>query len=82
MNYKIYEQNGKKWKLPVVISFGFNKKFPGHYFYDVEYRNPKKGEWFLSGAIIDACESFSDLNIKYLVISNLIKAKKIESWVE
>lgn len=32
-----------------------------------EYRHPKKGEWFLSGAIPKAYEAYNDMSRKYRI---------------
>jgi hypothetical protein len=43
----------------VLIDRSFKARWTG------EKRCPKKGEYFLSGAIIAACEAFSDMQTEY-----------------
>jgi len=41
-----------------------------------EYRNPKAGEWFLSGAIPEAYHTLCDLNTKYHILK-LVKVEQV-----
>lgn len=72
---KTHREQGKKWTLPIVLGFDLH-----HRFYDVVgYREPKKGEWFLSGAKVTAYKAPNNLGTKYLVAvpSKLAKQKTI-----
>lgn len=44
-----------------------------------EFRAPRAGEWFLSGAIVEAYEAFSDMN-DYRHIVELVNTKDVH-WV-
>lgn len=44
-----------------------------------EYREPKKGEWYLSGAVIEAYRAPNDLTQKFH-IAKLYKVRKVEYW--
>lgn len=44
-----------------------------------EFRAPRKGEWFLSGAIIEAYRAFNDYNVAY-PIARIYKVRKVEHW--
>lgn len=46
-----------------------------------EYREPKKGEWFISGAIGEAYHSPNDLSNKYH-IAKLVLVKSITKLIE
>ena len=41
-----------------------------------EFREPKKGEWFLSGAVIEAYQAESDATTKYY-IARLVRVRKV-----
>lgn len=78
-----YRQDGKAWNLPEVVKFEritLDSYFK-HYFYEVVgYRKPKKGEWFLSGAVLYAYKAPNDLNTCYLVAKPTHIAKKKSNW--
>lgn len=44
-----------------------------------EYREPKKGEWYFSGAIVTAYKAPNDLNTKYH-IATIVKVKTITTY--
>lgn len=46
-----------------------------------EFRCPKKGEWYLSGAIVEAYKAPNDLNVKFQ-IAKLVRIKTIITEVE
>jgi len=76
---------GKKWELPEVAAFepyGSGGLCEGYYFYEVVgYRPPKKGEYYLSGAIVEAYCAPNDLSTPYLVV---VKTKRVvlrQVWV-
>ena len=73
----VYREQGKRWNLPDVVSFGNLDLVQSNYFYSVKgYREPKAGEYYLSGAIIQAYKTNRDLNTKYLVVEPTHKATK------
>lgn len=45
-----------------------------------EFRCPKKGEWYLSGAIVTAYKAFNDLTIPFH-IAKLVKTKTVTTVV-
>lgn len=47
--------------------------------YTGEFREPKAGEWFLSGAHIEAYYSKNELSQKYH-IAKLVRVEKVEYW--
>jgi len=78
----IHREKGKKWKLPKVICAGHGVMFQKHYFYEVvEYRRPKKGEWYLSGAIPKGYQAPNDLSQEYLVINLKEEAVQKTVWI-
>lgn len=84
---KIIRLDGKKWVLPEVLVFSITERSVvhsgQHKFYNVlGYREPKAGEWFLSGAIIAAYRADNDLGTKYLVVEPTDNAKKCYKWVK
>lgn len=64
----IYREQGHKWDLPDKISV--SEGYPSKWFsYRVlGFRPPKKGEYYLSGAVPAAYKAPSDLLSVYLVI--------------
>ena len=46
-----------------------------------EFREPRKGEWFLSGAIPEAYYALNDLGTKYHILK-LVKVRKIVTETE
>lgn len=44
-----------------------------------EYRCPKKGEFYLSGAIVEAYKAFCDMSVKFW-IATPVKVRKVEYW--
>ncbi len=45
-----------------------------------EYRKPRKGEWFLSGAIVEGYQAVSDMASAYY-IAELVEIKTVEKVV-
>ena len=75
----IYRQDGKKWTLPDVLYF--ERAFGGYYYYKiVGYREPKAGEYFVSGADPQAYLATNDLSTKYLIAKKTAKAKLVRVW--
>lgn len=50
------------------------------YFRVVQFRHPKKGEYYLSGALIQAWLAPNDLLSEYWVVLPTYKARKVWSW--
>lgn len=46
-----------------------------------EYREPKEGEWYISGSIIEAYKANVDMSSKRW-IAELVLLRKIERWEE
>jgi len=79
---KIHREQGKKWTLRKVYQFGMvfdtEKKMtlPNNCEYKVlGYRNPKAGEWFLSGAIVSAYKATNDQSQPMLVVEPTTRRK-------
>ena len=47
--------------------------------YTGEKRSPRKGEWYLSGAIVEAYQAPNDLNTPFH-IARLVKVEKTETF--
>lgn len=57
------------------IATGASGLFADRYFYRyVGLRAPKKGEWYLSGAIIEAYQAPNDLTTEYMVVEKVARA--------
>jgi hypothetical protein len=55
-------------------------KYPGYMAqWTGEYRPPRKGEWFLSGALINAFQAPNDLSIPYH-IARIVRVRKIVTY--
>jgi hypothetical protein len=46
----------------------------------VAKRKPKKGEWYLSGAIVDVYLAPTDLTTEYHVVEPTHKAQRVTEW--
>ena len=59
--------NGSTWMIPKILEFeGFGTKL---FFYQaVDFRIPKKGEYYLLEKIQKGCLAKIDMTIKYLII--------------
>jgi len=79
----VYREQGKKWELPTFLTFydpAFVKwagqkngvKYGDHVrswkYRMLGFREPKKGEWYLSGAKVTAWYAPNDLSTKFLVV--------------
>jgi hypothetical protein len=63
-----YTQDGKTWHLPDVLGIGTRSYSPARFFYTIlGYRNPKQGEYYLSGAVPCLWRVHNDLDTPYLV---------------
>jgi len=82
---KTVRLEGKKWQLPEIVRFepwGSVGLYSGNYFYDVVgYRPPKKGEYYLSGAIVEAYRAPNDFSTPYLVVVKTKRAVLRQVWV-
>lgn len=47
-----------------------------------EFRAPVKGEFYLSGAIVQAWRAPNDLRAEYRIVRPTHKAKQVMRWVE
>jgi hypothetical protein len=81
---KLYNQDGKTWRLPETVGFempsspyGFQSR-P----YKVEgFRVPKSGEYYLSGAIPYAWKAPSNMGNAFLVVTPLPpKRRRLNNW--
>lgn len=72
----IYRKDGKKWvDLPTVVYVTSPR------FYRVlGFRAPKKGEWYLSGNLVDVYWAFADFDDEYLVIELKERAVRRCYW--
>ena len=85
METKTFWSHGFRWTLPKVLrfgkrysDFGFDGGHAGEY--DVEWRLPRKGEWFLSGAVVTAYEAFADMDCPALVVVKIYEVERVTSW--
>ncbi len=77
-----YREAGKKWTLPSVLNFSLGLS-NGLAFYDVlGYREPRAGEFYLSGARVAAYKAPNDFSTKYLVVKPTHKAISPQSYYE
>lgn len=85
-NTKIVRIKGRKFVLPIVFSkYEYvNKRFSRVLlFWDaVDYRAPKKGEYFLSGAIPQPYKATNDMTQEYLVIKFTDKATPVTTYIK
>lgn len=72
-NSEIIEKN--KFYPLAQAQYGYRVKWTG------EIREPKAGEWYLSGAIIEGYRAKFDLHYRY-PIGKLIRVRKVEYWEE
>jgi len=74
---KVVRIEGKKLTIPMVLPFS-NYKLVSPNFCEYEvigFREPKKGEWYLSGAIIETHQAPNDLSGKYWVVKPTVQKK-------
>jgi hypothetical protein len=75
-----FSRKERSW--PVPSSFCHTKK-SGEWvmaIYNKQYRKPKRGEWYLSGAIVSAYKAPNDLSSKYY-IAKLVRVRHMERVV-
>ena len=71
---KVHMQFGKKWILPLFIAFNESwQRKKAEPYRVVGYQRPRKGQWYLSGAIATAYKAPNDLGMTFLVIEPLRK---------
>lgn len=72
--------------MPNVVNFipaGSSGLMADRYFYrKVAFRAPKKGEWYLSGAIVAAYRAPNDLTTEYHIVEKIARAKRITIEIE
>jgi len=71
----IIKDKCKKWNIPTALPFEYKM-----YAFDTpEFREPKKGEYFISGAKPELYKAPNDLSTKYLTVTKIypVKAKTI-----
>lgn len=64
----------------VLPSFPVNPNSPVRAIKTGEFRNPKKGEWYLSGAIPEAYKAPNDLSSPYHILK-LCKIKRVSTEI-
>jgi len=58
MRVKFYSADNKRWRLPWRVPFEFERGIKA---YDVVgYREPRRGEYYLSGAVVCAYRAAAD----------------------
>ena len=73
---------GKRYTLPDVIKFGDSSLISPQFFYEViDFRAPKAGEWYISGAIPQAYQAPNDLGIEFLIAKKTQQAVQRTAWV-
>ena len=54
-----------------------------YYFYRViRFGYPQKGQYYLSGAIVQAWKAPNDLTVEYWIVEPTFMAKKVQSWIK
>lgn len=74
------DYGGKTWVLPAVLQFGLRhtERYTWKF---VDFRCPKAGEWFVSGAIPMAYRAGFDMSTSpYLIVEKVHFVKKISAW--
>ena len=65
LNYTMYVGN-KKIVLPPTLPIQ-DSSLKKCFYQVIDYREPKKGEWFISGAIPTLYKTHNDLSTKYVI---------------
>ena len=61
--------------------FYFGEGVYKYCFYEyVGYRCPNRGEFYLSGAVIEAYRAFADLSTSYHVVKPTVQATPVKAW--
>jgi hypothetical protein len=75
--------DNKTWDLPSTLIFerdGTESRTSRFFYKVIGFRAPKKGEWFVSGAIPYAYRAINDLSTKFLIAEKTYHAIKDNSW--
>jgi hypothetical protein len=76
---------GKRYVLPQVFRFfdpHMGSPNLGHRFYDCnEMRRPRKGEWYISGAMPCVYYAACDGDTPHLIAKPTARAKLVRTWV-
>jgi len=64
----IHKENGKRWKLPIKIGKAMSVQQNTYSYSVVGYREPKKGELYISGSIAEYYKAPNDLSNKFIII--------------
>lgn len=69
----IHREKGKKWSLPRTVIFEGHKRPGMHtgarcWYKVIGFRPPRKGEHYLSGAIVKAYKASANISGSYLVV--------------
>jgi len=76
---------GKRWMLPAALRFvesGSGLVAPHFFWRAIDYRCPRKGEFYVSGAEPAAWLALNDLRHPHLVVEKTTKARRVQVWVE
>jgi len=72
------ERLKRQHNLPQPVPFEGLGGVGGECYYEVlGFRSPSKGEWYLSGAIVEGYKAFSDLTMKYWVVKPTHYARRV-----
>ena len=71
----IIRLKGKKFNLPSVLRCKLYRFF----YCAIDFRNPKKGEYFVSGAIPEIYQAPSDMSLSYLIVH--LKSKAVPKTI-
>jgi hypothetical protein len=79
----IHQEQGKKWELPnhVRITGALSYICKCHDYRVIGFRPPRKGEFYLSGALVSALKAPSDLDDPYLVVELLGELGPRTVWI-
>lgn len=77
------QAGGKTWTFPTVMPFG-GEQFPTnmHTWSFEGYRFPKKGEWFVSGAIPRPYMAPNDLTTRYVIVKPRNSVRQVQVYEE
>lgn len=72
---------GKKWRVPEVVKFEGGLQM--YYYRPVDFRPPKRGEFYLSGAIPEAYRAPNDLSgDSFVIVEKTFKAKMVQAYTK
>lgn len=78
---KTFRSHGKRWELPNVVRAGGSMLGRPRFYEVTGYRPPRAGEWYLSGAVVEAYKAPADLSSPYLVIELGPEAVRSEAMI-